>query len=619
MHRTLQPCAGNIWYLAMNSFEPTEEQYTVIRTTQPRVIVSACAGSGKTQTLCARIRRLLDRGVLPEHILVLSFSNHAVRVLRERIGDEGIAVMTFHAFGQEIVRAHAAQQGQRAPSFPDPKDRDVLLKSAIDRYPKACAFVFKTTGIRLRNRRERAKLAAFFDRVQGNDELARSLVDDHGSGFSVYRHVLKALRAIRLRYELALDRSGSIDYAGMLRRGCKLLRTGILQLPFRHVLIDEAQDMSGEQAQLLAALAAHVPNVMAFGDEQQAIFGFMGARFRHLQQALSDAVTLSLSHSFRLTHETAALANAVIGVKGHQVVGRKAGRKPLLYRCRTASEQEYAVVRLVADLTGQGVAGDRIAIVARTGMQLRHVEMALRAAGHETKPTYKERMPEHTYQFLHLLAFVEKWKWAIESTWRKRWTEKRLCEVTGVAQDAVTKTVLEHCRRMLTVAVRASSPGSRYVAARRVYVRLVVAAGAARSAVATELERWETISRRFRNVDALRAHIAALGAQAKIVTSTIHGAKGDEWDHVIVLGVTEGSLPLHHAIRTRTVAEERRLFYVAATRARQRVYLFHAPYHYVLSGTRFVEPSRFLSPAVLRTLGRDGRRMPAVMKTPPSA
>ncbi|WP_167306440.1 ATP-dependent helicase [Paraburkholderia steynii] len=585
----------------MNSFQPTGEQYAVIRTTQPRVIVSACAGSGKTQTLCARIRRLLDRGVLPAQILVLSFSNHAVRVLRERIRNEGIAVMTFHAFGQEIVRAHAAQRGQRAPSFPDPKDRDVLLKSAIDGCPKACAFVFRMTGIRLRNSKARAQLAAFFDRVQGNDELARSLVDDPGSGFSSYRPVLKALRAVRLRYERALDSSGSIDYAGMLRRGCELLRTGNFQLPYRHVLIDEAQDMSGEQAQLLAALVQRVPNVMAFGDEQQAIFGFMGARFRHLQQALSDAVTLSLSRSFRLTHETAALANAIVGIKGHRVVGCGSGKKPLLYRYRTAGEQEDAVIRLIGDLKRQGVAGDRIAILARTGMQLRHVEMALRAAGHETEPTYKERMPEHTYRFLHLLAFVEKWKWAIESPCRKRRIEKRLCEVTGVSPDAVTKTVLEHCRRMLTVAVRASSPGSRYVAARRVYARLVVAAGAARSAVATELERWEAISREFGKVDALRAHIAGLDAQPKIVTSTIHGAKGSEWDHVIVLGVTEGSLPLHYAIGSGHVDEEQRLFYVAVTRARDRVYLFHAPYHHVLSGRKFSAPSRFLTDRVTAT------------------
>src|SRR5258708_6892403 len=125
----------------MKTFRLTAEQLAVITTTAPRGMVSAVAGSGKTETLRARIGRLLDLNELAEQILVLSFSNKAVDVLRERIGNERIKIMTFHAFALQIVRAHAAQHGLVAPRIVEPKERDDLLASAIDQCASACAFV----------------------------------------------------------------------------------------------------------------------------------------------------------------------------------------------------------------------------------------------------------------------------------------------------------------------------------------------------------------------------------------------------------------------------------------------------------------------------------------------
>lgn len=587
----------------------THEQRAVITSSRLRVIVSAAAGSGKTETLRAHTNHLLDRGVLASEILVLSFSNTAVNTLIDRVGNDGIKITTFHAFGWEVVRAHAAQRGQCEPGFVDLKLSDTLLQSAIDACPKACRYVRLKTDIRLRSDKGRKQLASFLLRTQGSDELARRLADDPDSGFASYRPVLKALRAIRFRYEQELDRSGGIDYAGMLRRGCELLRSGAVRLPYQHVLIDEAQDMSAEQAQLLAAIAEQVPYVMAFGDPHQAIFGFMGADFRHLREALSDAVVLPLSHSFRLTHETAATANAIVNDRNRPVVGDRTGRKPILFRCHTAAAQERAIIRLVGNLMREGVTGDRIAILAATRMQLRNMEQALRVAGYETEPTYRKRAPEHIDSFLYLLAFAEKWKWAVttEGRIRNRWIEKRLCEITGIGISAVSREVLAHCRRKLVLAARMPSLASRYVAVSRLYIKLITAVHGKDVNVARELECWEAISRRFGKTDELRTHIEKLRAKPRVVTSTIHGAKGNEWDYVIVLNVTEGALPLHHAIWAGTVDEEQRLFYVAVTRARERLHLFHAPYRHTWSGNVFEEPSRFLTNEVMATLATPRR------------
>jgi len=582
----------------------THEQLTVVRDDHPRVIVPAAAGSGKTTTLHARVHHLLDRGVLASEILILSFANSTVDILKTRIGNDGIRISTFHAFGCEVVRDYAARQGQRSPVFIAPKHSDAVLKAAIDACPTACDFVQLKADIRLHSSKERKRLASFFSRIQGSEQLAQRLVSDPASEFSVYRPVLKALRAIRIRYDRELDRSGTIDYSGMLRRSRELLRSGAVRLPYRHVLIDEAQDMSAEQARLLAAIAEQVPNVMAFGDPHQAIFGFMGASFRHLREALPDAVVLPLSRSFRLTHETAATANAIVNDRQRPIVGDRAGRKPVHYRFRSAVAQERAIVHLVGKLMQQRVSVDSIAILASTRMQLRNMEHALRGAGYETEPKYWTREPRHIDAFLSLLKFVENWEWAVtaETRMHNRRTERRMCEIIGVEADVVSREVLAHCRRRLVVAARASSLASRYVAVSRVYAKLVTAVHGRNVNVARELECWEAISRRFEKADQLRAHISALSDRPKIVTSTIHGAKGGEWNHVIVLNVTEGALPLHHAIRTNTVHEEQRLFYVAVTRARERLYLFHAPYRHAWSGKVFAEPSRFLTGGVLKTL-----------------
>jgi DNA helicase-2/ATP-dependent DNA helicase PcrA len=587
----------------------TDEQLTVVRSPHSRVIVSAAAGSGKTATLRARIRHLLDRGVLASEVLVLSFANGAVDTLKKRIANEGIKIMTFHAFGCEVVRNHAAAQRQRPPDFIGLKATDVLLKMAVDACPNTCDVVKLQTGIRLPSNKERKRLASFFSRIQGSDELAQRVADDPGSGFASYRPVLMELREIRVRYEQVLDRSGGIDYAGMLRRGYDLLRRNAVQLPYRHVLIDEAQDMSAEQARLLAGVAENVPNMMAFGDPHQAIFGFMGASFRHLREALPDAVVLSLSRSFRLTHETAATANAIVNDRKRPIVGDRAGRKPLLFRFRSAAAQERAVIHLVGKLMRQGVSGGSIAILATTKMQLRNMEHALRGEGYETEPMYWTRVPRHVDSFLDLLTFVEKWKWAVtaDGRIRNRWTENRLCRILGIDPDTISREVLSHCRRRLVAAARASSLASRYVIVSRIYIKLVAAVFGRDINVARELECWEAISRRFEKVDRLRTHIAALRVQPKIVMSTIHGAKGGEWNHVIVLNVTEGALPLHHAIRTNMVHEEQRLFYVAVTRARERLYLFHAPYRHAWSGEVFAKPSPFLTDSVLATLSGHSR------------
>jgi DNA helicase-2/ATP-dependent DNA helicase PcrA len=575
----------------------TPEQLAVINTTALRAVVWASPGTGKTETLCARVRRLLDLGVRPEHILVLSFSEQAVAVLKERL-PSGVMAKTFHAFGFGIVRSTARARSQM-PVLLTPMRSFDLLRQTIKRCPKARRSVKEKTGLDLSTPYEAQRLADFIKRCNGSNELAARIARDDESGFSDYPDVLPELRAIRLTYDKMVEFTGGIDYPAMLRRAGALLNTA--SPPYLHVLVDEAQDMSAEQVRLLSVLADRVPNIMLFGDPKQAVYGFIGGSAGDMRNLIRDAVTLGLSRSFRLTHENAALANAVLSQGRYRVSGSRHGVTPKLAECASAIAQEDALVKLVGELIADGVKPDRIAILGRTKAQVRLAEQALLAADIETDSRFSERQYAHLFRVLEVLKLVLT---CIETAkaGRKPRRDWRAGHLYRIVSANVKRPLIEECLRWLAKAARIPSFEGRYMMAVRIYLRLVRAAGATPANLAAELGRWQTASRQFETVRDLRAHVLALSQQAKIVTSTIHGSKGDEWDHVIVLGVTDGSIPFYREMKRGDIAEERRLFYVAVTRARQQVHLFHAPVHHAPSGQRFAEPSRFLTGNVLPTL-----------------
>jgi DNA helicase-2/ATP-dependent DNA helicase PcrA len=575
----------------------TREQLAIVGTSAPRVFVQACAGSGKTYTLCARVRRLLGRGIPVDRILVLSFSNTAVNILKARLPD-GICVQTFHAFAFDIARKASAHV-KRRPVLLSSERRLALVTRAVSMCPTACRSVRKKNRALLRSALELKRLAAFFVRCNGSDEIARRLVADAESGFGTYVNVLNELRAVRKVYDKLVERAGAIEYPAMLSRAIETVAD--MTLPYEHLLVDEAQDMSAEQQRLLVQLVQRIPNVMLFGDPKQAVFSFIGGAARDVQNVVHDVVTLPLTQSFRLTHENAALANAVLRSPSHAVVGSGHGATPSLVTCDSAIKQEDEVVRLVERLKAKGGAGNQIAILGRTRAQCTLVEKALLAAGHETKPLHRPRESGHVDRCLDLLALVETCvrTWESGKKPRKQWRLTRLRKITGVHASPAVEA---ECLRRLKRAGYIPSFDGRYMLAMRLYLKLLRTTRQDTQHVTFELGRWEPVSRAFESVGALRQHIQLLAEQTPVVTSTIHRAKGGEWDHVIVVGVTDGSIPFYREIKGGRVTEERRLFYVAVTRARRQLHLFHAPFNHAPSRKRFVEASRFIDTQVRKAL-----------------
>ncbi|MFM0191366.1 ATP-dependent helicase [Paraburkholderia nemoris] len=573
---------------------PTHEQIAIIETHLRAVVVSAVAGSGKTETLCARVRYLLAQGVGPHEILILSFSNKAVNVLRRKLR-RSIKISTFHAFGKSLVEQQASSNGKKI-EIATPKESMLVLHAAIAK-ETAVRDQAKELGINLRTKVERQRLFKFLCDGQGNASLLRSLAADAESPYSAYAPLVDQLLPLVKRYNELLRVQGLIDYGAMLRRGRLALAHQLL--PYTYLFVDEYQDMSGAQARLLSALSRQTENVIVFGDPRQAIFGFAGGVRQNIENVLGGATTMPLTRSFRLTHQTAALANAVIGGR-NAVIGNGNGMRPSLTTSATAVSMENEIVTIVEGLKTGGVAANEIAILARTKAQLRLIEQALITAGHHATPAHSAALPAHTQKVLSIFALLNRnanqlTQQSKLSAIQRRTFGQKLLKIT---QLYVNRKVLNACLRHLFSGALAPSPSGRYEAATRLYLYLLRSATGQRNQteVKTELGRWAAVSEKFRTSNALRAFISKLRAQVPVTLSTIHAAKGDEWDHVIVAGVTDGSIPFYREISRGDVEEERRLFYVAVTRARTQVHLIHAPFHHAPSRQSFDGPSRFLTP-----------------------
>lgn len=587
----------------------TKEQRLIVRTKKKHTEVSAYAGTGKTKTLCGRIHWLFDQSIPASQILVLSFSNNAVDILVERLAGQ-VTVQTFHAFAHGLVREHHRTLGLSNKSqLITPTQRLALIAKAVKNSPDQRRAVRRETNVKLNTKEEVLRLAAFYTKAQGNRMLAKSLVIDPNSEFLAYRKVLKPLRQIHREYRKLKLAASLIDYTDMLRHGRKAIEQGN-GVPYQYLFVDECQDMSREQAEMLRVLAIYIPNIMVFGDPYQGVFGFAGGRYWQLSSLMDNVQTYSLTQSFRLTQRNADLASAIIAPlsgKPVPILGRKSGRQPVLIRCETIQGQTQKVLDVVQNIRCNGKNTAGIAILARTKAQLREVEIALLNAGYPIDQRHRLPAPKHMDTLLDILTLLEEIAARITNH-RKihpKKLEMRLLRVAGLSHTLIDQKVIAACRRKLGKATLSPTLEGRYIGVRKVYEKLLRHHGSLTIDLRAELGRWEPLLARFACTEALRKYVSELRKVPPITTSTIHRAKGGEWDHVLVLGITDGSLPFYREIERGELDEERRLLYVAASRPRERLFLIHAPYHHGMSGRKYESPSRFLTPDVSRLLRKE--------------
>jgi DNA helicase-2/ATP-dependent DNA helicase PcrA len=609
------------------------------------LLVIAGAGTGKTNTLAHRVAALIARGADPAAILLLTFSRRAAVEMTRRVqrhasgtGTARDAVPlpwagTFHAIAARLLREYAGRIGIDASfTIHDREDSADLMNLARHE-----------AGLSATHKRFPAKgtcLAIYSKTVNTGRPLGDVLAD----GFPWCAPWEMELRALFAAYVDAKQAQDVLDYDDLLLYWAGLLQAPALQAEvgarFSHVLVDEYQDTNRLQADILRALKPDGRGLTVVGDDAQAIYAFRGATVRNIldfpRQFEPPATIVTLEMNYRSTQPILDACNAVIGLAPERFTKnlfseRRAGARPCLVALADDSAQARYVADEVLALRETGVALRAQAVLFRTSSHSLALELEL---GRRNVPFVKFGGLKflETAHVKDLLACL---RWA--ENLRDRVAGLRtLLLVPGIGPKTASRTLASMAAAAdpLDVLARWQAPaGSAESVAGLVALLRALAAQPQRwpqdIALARRwlephlLVRYDQVEARVADLAALESVAATYPSRAQFLTdltldppaavsdeadgtrldddylvlSTIHSAKGQEWSAVYLLNAVDGCIPSDLATgSTDDVEEERRLLYVAMTRAREHLHVVVPQRFYVhaqaASGDRHVHAAR---------------------------
>ncbi len=625
--------------------ELNSEQLAAATAGDGPMLILAAAGTGKTRTLVYRVAYLVSQGIEPDRILLLTFTNRAAKEMLERASllvrsANGIPWSgTFHHIANRLLRRHASLLGfQSGFTILDQDDSRKLMSDAI-----------KELGLKSKEFPKREVLLHVLSQARNRQRPLDETVEDHFDGFEV--DPAPVLAAIK-RYEKRKVELGAMDFDDLLVNCLRLLdeHPEIRQRyarQFQHVLVDEYQDTNTIQSQLVDALSSEFHNLFVVGDDFQSIYGWRGADTRNIlefRKRYPSAQIYKLETNYRSVPEVLNLANVTVGCSDHPEEYRKtlratreAYRCPTVARLRDGDHQARYVVELLRNFRRDGYRPRDIVILYRAHFHAMELQMALTRARIPHNITSGMRFFEqaHVKDVLALLRVLSCATDALAF-------ERLLCLLPGVGEVSVRKLWIKMGERF-----DASDPAARAALAEalrptararwavivpvveayyrsglsvnggEVVQRFLDAFYASHAATAFDNpeSRVDDIRElglhfgKFENVEQCLSDIALLtnldaeadaagGGDAESVRlSTVHQAKGLEWPVVIVLWMVEGMFPSQRSLDEAGDgdAEERRLFYVAATRAKDELVLCVPEVRRSRDGGVFYcKPSRFI-------------------------
>lgn len=538
------------------------------------VCVLAGAGTGKTRVITHRIAHGVDTGAYsPGRVMAVTFTAKAAGEMRGRLralGVEGVAARTFHAAALAQLNFFWPQvAGDTAPSIVDNKVR--LLGQAAD------ALRLRLDGATLRDVASRIESRKVTMRTIEQDAVARP----QGLG----RVELGALVDLQRAYEKLKDQRRQLDFEDVLLACAGMLESeprvqAAVHEQYRHFTVDEFQDISPLQHRLLELWLGERQDICAVGDASQTIYSFAGADPRYLLEFADrhdDAHVVRLERNYRSDAAVLAVANELMrGRPGalELVSGAPPGPAPEVRGYEDDAAEADGVAAAVAAQTAAGVDPRRIAVLYRANAQSAPLLAALASRGVSATVLGGKRffdIPE---------------------------VRQGLLALRGASVAPVETTFVAAVRDVLRSLGLTDDPPPAGGALRDAWE-----ARAALLRLAEEAPEGTTL-RSFTDTLTARAKDQHEPSMRTVTLATLHAAKGLEWDHVHLVGLAEGLLPISYATTFEQVDEERRLAYVGVTRAARTLSLSWAR----TSGHRERQPSRFLREIGTGTLRAvDGR------------
>ncbi|HKA05503.1 MAG TPA: ATP-dependent helicase [Acidimicrobiales bacterium] len=568
----------------------TEAQATAVDHGDSPLLVFAGAGSGKTRTLAGRVARLLERGVPPERICLLTFSRRAAAEMLARVGPAAGRVWggTFHAVANRMLRRHGRLVGLD-PAFTVADAADAVDLLALVRADLGLAAESRPTGRRFPSA---DSMAAIASRVVNAQERLPDVV---AARFPWCRGEIDGIRECFVAYTARKRSQHVLDLDDLLLFWQALARSpegaAVTADAFDHVLVDEYQDTNALQADILDALRPGGRGLTVVGDDAQAIYGFRAATPRNIldfETRYPGTTLVRLADNHRSTPPIVAVANAVMAASapghwsGTRVRAVRSGtRRPLLRTCADEATQATAVCDSVLAHRDQDVPLRRQAVLFRASWHadLLELELSRRNVPYVKYGGLRFLEAAHVKDLLALLRLLDN-PWD-ELAWSRTLrlldgvgpvTARRLTEALGVraGTDSGAATPLA---QLLAAAPDCGAAAAESVGALRAALADCLALG---PAPAPQVERLcaflvPIVRRRYDNPDPRLADLAGPPGLDEdwLTLSTVHSAKGGEWDVVHVIHAADGCFPSDMATGSvEELEEERRLFYVACTRAR---------------------------------------------------
>ena len=604
------------------------------------MLVLAGAGSGKTRTVVFRVARLLEDGADPASVLLLTFTNRAAREMLARVGqllgrDAGrIMGGTFHSVGNRLLRRFADRLGYPSNyGILDREDsRDLMGAALADVVPQ-------TPQRRLPGA---ALLVELYSLVINTGRSLEELAVDRYPQFS---SDLTTIEAIFRRYLERKCAAQVMDYDDLLLNWLLLLRRHDdvrrqLATRFRHVLVDEYQDTNRLQADVVDTMLGAERNLLVVGDDAQSIYAFRGAEYANIlsfPERYADCTVFKLETNYRSLPPILALANASIAANQRQFpkqlrAVREGGDTPVLAAAPSPEAQAAFVAQQALELVDQGVPLTEIAVLYRNhahSLEL-EVELTRRNIPYEVRSGLRFFEQRHVKDVLAHLRYVANPRDEVAFTRAARlkprlglrlvarvWQElsarpnpiEALAKLDAQAlglPGAAANSVRLLGEVFARLARQSSRPGEmvREVLASgyREYVRAQFDNATARL---DDLDQLALFADGYEGLDAFLDEVtlmnelsgedvaASEGERERLTLSTVHQAKGLEWQAVFVVWLAEGRFP---TARAEDLEEERRLFYVACTRAKDELFLCYP----LVARDRYrvdviTEPSRFVS------------------------
>jgi DNA helicase-2/ATP-dependent DNA helicase PcrA len=628
--------------------ELNEQQYAAVTAPPGPLLVIAGAGSGKTRTLTYRVAYLLENGVDPRNILLLTFTNKAARQMLDRVANllpvdaSGLWGGTFHSVGNRMLRRHGSALGYSSGfTIMDREDQKDLLNgvvasSGIDpkeiRFPKADV------------------LADIYSFVVNTERPIEELLAEK---FPYFLPLIEQIKDVHVRYERRKKSTNSLDFDDLLEKTLRMLKeheeiAAFYRRQFQFILVDEYQDTNEIQADFIDLLAAEHQNVMVVGDDAQSIYSWRGANFQNIlafPRRYPKAQVFKIELNYRSVPEILQVANAAIAQNVQQFRKNLTATrltnsiKPAIVALNDGGEQAQFVAQRILELRDEGIDLNEIAVLYRAHYHAVELQLELSRRGIPYQITSGIRFFEqaHIKDVTAFIRFVANPRDEVafkrmvrllpgiggksaENLWRG-WEE-------SLTEDAVIASWND---RLLPMPVGARAKKSWQQLAdtldeiapngepkqptemimsivEAIYDDYAKANFANYELRKEDLSQLAGFARQFKDIHEFLSQLALIsnvdaepaanqtGETEAVNLSSVHQAKGLEFHTVFVIWLTDGMFPSTRSLDTReAIEEERRLFYVAITRARDELYLTHP--HMRLNagyGDMFQRPSRFL-------------------------